>query len=474
MTQIDNNTANNNNNTAKPKTSPPKKLLLVRFGKMGTLGWFEHNESHVLRTKPYVIINTSRGVELGQLVGACNYKGGQFRVTPEQTEAYFGPTETGQPVVSETGTFVRFATPEDLREQQHLEMSAVEEAKSCERLVREMNLPMKIVEAEHLFGGERIVIYFTSEGRVDFRELVKRMAKEYQTRIELRQIGSRDEAKLVGDYETCGQECCCKRYLKILAPVNMRMAKLQKATLDPSKISGHCGRLKCCLRYEDATYLQLRENLPRRNEIINTPQGQGKVFDVQILTQLVVVQFENGERQAWPVEELRAYNGQAPVESPCGKVCDNKCGQHTDQDDLQDTEAVSEEEKSTEAKDKLSDEKERPEDQSGRPSQSQQGQNRQDGGRDRNRKFKKRHNQNRSGNNPNNPNQNQNQNRNQNQGNRDRNQNQNRNPNQNRDRNQNRNQNQNRGNNNNNNRDRNRNNNEQRPNPQPRTENNDQ
>jgi cell fate regulator YaaT (PSP1 superfamily) len=462
MTQIE------NNNTAKPKT-PPKKLLLVRFGKMGTLGWFEHNEAHVPKTKPHVIVNTSRGVELGQLVGAVNYKSGQFRITPEQTEAYFGPTETGQPVVTETGTFVRFATPEDIREQQHLELSAVEEAKACERLTHEMNLPMKIVEAEHLFGGERIVIYFTSEGRVDFRELVKRMAKEYQTRIELRQIGSRDEAKLVGDYETCGQECCCKRYLKILAPVNMRMAKLQKATLDPSKISGHCGRLKCCLRYEDATYLELRENLPRRNDTINTPQGQGRVYDVQILTQLVVVQYENGERQAWPVEELRVFNGGAPAEAPCGKVCDKKCGQAGEYD-FSEMESAVEAEAPAETEEKPSLEKELPNEPAEKPSQQPpqqgQGQNRQDGNRDRNRnkKFKKRNNQNRGGNNPNNPNQNPNQN----QGNRDRNQNQNRNPNQNRDRNQN----QNRGNNNNN---RNRNNNGgQQDNPQPRTETNEQ
>jgi cell fate regulator YaaT (PSP1 superfamily) len=299
--------------TAKPK-GQPKKLMLIRFGRMGTLGWFEHNETQIPHTKTHAIIKTSRGLELGRIVGQGNYRSGQFRSTPEQVAEYFGPTETGQPVITEMGSFVRFATHEDLHEQQHLEQSAMAEAKTCEKFTREMNLPMKIVDAEHLFGGERIVIYFTSEGRVDFRELVKRLAKEYQTRIELRQIGSRDEARLIGDYETCGQECCCKRYLKILAPVNMRMAKLQKATLDPSKISGHCGRLKCCLRYEDDTYQELREKLPKKNVVVSTPQGPGHVVDVQILTQLVVVQSESGERQAWPLEEIRVLdNSSAPA-----------------------------------------------------------------------------------------------------------------------------------------------------------------
>ena len=126
---------------------------------------------------------------------------------------------------------------------------------------------MKIVDAEHIFGGERIVFYFMAEGRVDFRELVRKLAQEYQTRIEMRQIGSRDEAKLLGDVESCGQECCCLQFLQLLKPVNMRMAKMQKATLDPSKISGYCGRLKCCLRYEDETYMDLKKSLPRKRRV---------------------------------------------------------------------------------------------------------------------------------------------------------------------------------------------------------------
>ena len=142
-----------------------------------------------------------------------------------------------------------------------------------------------------------------ADNRVDFRELVKRLAQEYQTRIEMRQIGSRDEAKLLGDVETCGQPCCCQRFLKALKPVNMRMAKMQKATLDPTKISGYCGRLKCCLRYEDQTYLELKKKLPIRSALVRTPDGEGKVVDTQILTQLVCVEKESGERDVYPVDD---------------------------------------------------------------------------------------------------------------------------------------------------------------------------
>jgi len=139
---------------------------------------------------------------------------------------------------------------------------------------------------------------------VDFRELVKKVAHEYQTRIEMHQIGSRDEAKLLGDVESCGQQCCCQRFLKLLKPVNMRMAKMQKATLDPAKISGYCGRLKCCLRYEDKTYTELKKRLPKKNTRVKTKQGQGKVVDTQILTQLVMVEYESGEKAAVGADEL--------------------------------------------------------------------------------------------------------------------------------------------------------------------------
>ncbi len=298
---------------AKPKGAKNTKSMLVSYGRLGLMGWFEHNEPTIPKLNSRVIIKTERGLELGRVVGVHNYRAGQYRNTPEQVESYFGNLGPNSPV-GPGGEFVRFATHEDLREQEHLVQSEQEEIACCEKYIKEFNLPMRVVDAEHLFGGERIVYYFSSEGRVDFRELVKTLAREYQTRIELRQIGARDEAKLISDFETCGQQCCCSRFLKILEPVNMRMAKLQKATLDPSKISGHCGRLKCCLRYEDKTYMDLKDRLPHRNSTVRTPKGTGRVVDVQILTQLVVVQDALGDRQAWPVDELLPMDQAAAAE----------------------------------------------------------------------------------------------------------------------------------------------------------------
>jgi len=288
----------------KPKQAKNKKYILVRFSRMNTLGFFEHNETSIPKMPTRVVVKTDRGLELGRLVGQlCPYKAGQFRLSHEQIKKYFDKSDIDISL-DPAGRFIRYATTDDLSEERHLQKIADEELKSCRRFVKEMNLPMKIVDAEHIFGGERIIFYFMSDGRVDFRELVKKIAHEHQTRIEMRQIGSRDEAKLLGDVESCGQQCCCIRFLKALKPVNMRMAKMQKATLDPSKISGYCGRLKCCLRYEDKTYTELKKNLPKKNATVKTRYGQGKVVDTQIMTQLVVIEHDNGTKIAVPVEEL--------------------------------------------------------------------------------------------------------------------------------------------------------------------------
>ncbi len=282
-----------------------KRYMLVRYGRMDTLGFFEHRENKISKVKRRVVIKTDRGLELGYLVGQLTaYKGGQFKLSEEQIKDYFENSDIDF-TPSQAGKFVRYATAADVSEERHLSKIATEEMECCRHFVKEMDLPMKIVDVEHVFGGERIIFYFMSDGRVDFRELVKRIAQEYQTRIEMRQIGSRDEAKLLGDVESCGQQCCCQRFLKLLKPVNMRMAKMQKATLDPAKISGYCGRLKCCLRYEDETYNELKKRLPKKNTKVKTKHGQGKVVDTQILTQLVIVESESGEKVAIPVEEIQ-------------------------------------------------------------------------------------------------------------------------------------------------------------------------
>ncbi len=304
-----------------PKQAKSKKYMLVRYGRMNNLGFFEHNETKIAKTISRVVVKTDKGLELGYLVGQLTcYKEGRFKLSDERLKKYFEDSDMDLPG-ARVGKFVRCATAADLNEEQHLQKIARDEIESCKRFAQEMNLPMKIVDAEHIFGGERIVFYFMAEGRVDFRELVKRLAHEYQTRIEMRQIGSRDEAKLLGDVESCGQECCCRRFLKLLKPVNMRMAKMQKATLDPSKISGYCGRLKCCLRYEDKTYTELKKRLPRKNTKVRTKHGQGKVVDTQILTQLVVIEYDNGEKVAMPIDEIDIV---PPAEDKKDKPDDSK------------------------------------------------------------------------------------------------------------------------------------------------------
>lgn len=313
----------------KPRQAKHKKYMLVRYGRMSTLGFFEHRETKISKINPRVVIKTDRGLELGYLVGRlAAYKGGQLKLSEEQIHEYFDNSDIDFSP-GKVGKFIRYATTADVSEEGHLRKIAKEEMECCRHFAKEMDLPMKIVDAEHVFGGERIIFYFMSDGRVDFRELVKRIAQEYQTRIEMRQIGSRDEAKLLGDVESCGQQCCCQRFLKLLKPVNMRMAKMQKATLDPAKISGYCGRLKCCLRYEDETYTELKKRLPKKNTRVKTKHGQGKVVDTQILTQLVVVEYEDGEKVTIPVDEIKII----PVPAKTEKEQDNTPNSKQDNED---------------------------------------------------------------------------------------------------------------------------------------------
>jgi len=163
---------------------------------------------------------------------------------------------------------------------------------------------MELVDVEHIFGGERIVFYFLAEKRVDFRDLVKDLAREYKTRIEMRQIGVRDEAKLLADYGDCGKPVCCNSHMTSMPPVSMRMAKLQKSTLDPSKISGRCGRLKCCLRFEQDVYDEFQRQMPPPGERILTRKGQGHVLSQEILARKLLVQFEDGRRVIVEADEV--------------------------------------------------------------------------------------------------------------------------------------------------------------------------
>jgi cell fate regulator YaaT (PSP1 superfamily) len=201
------------------------------------------------------------------------------------------------------GSIQREATLADEQEYQQIQKSLEQDFEVCKGLIRETGLPMSLVDVERIFGGELVVVYFTADDRVDFRELVKKLALKFQTRIEMRQIGARDEAKLLADYGDCGQPVCCNNHLTSMPPVSMRMAKLQKATLDPNKISGRCGRLKCCLRYENDTYEELVANMPPPGSEIVTPQGKAKVIGQEILGQQLLVVTEDDRRILIPVTD---------------------------------------------------------------------------------------------------------------------------------------------------------------------------
>jgi len=281
---------------AEPSSGPPVELgegdregrcVLARYGRMGHIGVFGHELDPPPAPGSKVVVRSERGAELAQVLIHMGGESEPWSISDESLDRYLQASGPEYPL-SRGGRILRVATAQDLNDQQHLDQSASEEAAFCRQQIAQFGLEMKLIFVEHLLGGERIVFYFVAEQRVDFRELVRDLAGRYHTRIEMRQVGARDEARLVADYERCGRRCCCQEFLKLLKPVSMRMAKSQKATLDPAKISGRCGRLMCCLRYEDRTYEELQAKLPRKKIWIRTADGVvGKVLEVQILTQLV-------------------------------------------------------------------------------------------------------------------------------------------------------------------------------------------
>lgn len=207
------------------------------------------------------------------------------------------------------GSIQREMTEEDENELAKTLERSLAEAETCENLIRELALPMDLVEVERVFGGERVVVYYLAEGRIDFRELVKRLAHEFQTRVEMRQIGVRDEAKLLADYGDCGKPLCCNTHLMKMPPVSMKMAKLQKATLDPNKISGRCGRLKCCLRYEYDIYEENSKSLPRIGSDVVTANGRGKVLNQELLSRHLLLQLEDNRRVMIHADEVLSVIG---------------------------------------------------------------------------------------------------------------------------------------------------------------------
>lgn len=234
-----------------------------------------------------VIARTERGVEYAIVL-----------TEPERVAA-----DSGRPGVE----VLRKATDEDILRHRQLDSEGrSDEFKYARDRIEARGLPMKVVRVEKLFGGGRVIFYFLAEGRVDFRDLVRDLAREYRMRIELKQIGARDEAKILGDVSYCGRELCCSSWIREMRPVTMKMAKNQKSTLDPSKISGMCGRLLCCLRYEDEVYTELRKNLPKRGKrvrILSTDQT-GMVLNQEVLASQCLVLLDRGGTANVPGDDL--------------------------------------------------------------------------------------------------------------------------------------------------------------------------
>lgn len=248
-------------------------IIGVRFKEGGKVYYFDPLDFKI-KKGDHVIVETARGLEYGEVV-----------VPPIEVD--------DKEIVSPLKSVVRIATHKDTRQMQINKNKEKEAFKICLEKIAKHGLDMKLIDVEYTFDANKILFYFTSGGRVDFRELVKDLAAVFKTRIELRQIGVRDEAKMVGGYGICGRRLCCAAHLSDFQPVSIKMAKEQSLSLNPSKISGNCGRLMCCLKYEQDCYEELIKITPREGAVVITPCGNGVVISSQFLRGKVKVKLDN-------------------------------------------------------------------------------------------------------------------------------------------------------------------------------------
>ncbi len=255
-----------------------KRIIGVRFRTAGKIYFFDPKEFEVKRGD-HVIVETARGVEYGTVVGAP-------REVPDE--------EVVQPLKE----VIRIATQKDDEQQARNKDKEKEAFKICLEKIANRGLEMKLIDAEYTFDNNKVLFYFTADGRVDFRELVKDLASVFRTRIELRQIGVRDETKIRGGIGICGRPLCCHAHLSDFIPVSIKMAKEQNLSLNPTKISGVCGRLMCCLKHEEDTYEEINKRLPGVGDYVTTPDGlKGEVTSVNVLRELVKVIVESGDEK---------------------------------------------------------------------------------------------------------------------------------------------------------------------------------
>ncbi|QTN01239.1 stage 0 sporulation protein [Sediminibacillus dalangtanensis] len=261
------------------------EVIGVRFKKAGKIYYFDP-AGNIISKDDYVIVETVRGIEFGKVVISNK------RVDEED-------------VVLPLKKVIRLATEKDKLSVVENQESSHEAHRICEQKIREHNLDMNLVEVEYTFDRNKVIFYFTADGRVDFRNLVKDLASVFKTRIELRQIGVRDEAKLLGGVGPCGRMLCCSTFLGDFEPVSIKMAKDQNLSLNPAKISGLCGRLMCCLKYENDEYETAKKILPDLGEKITTGYGAGKVVGLNILERLVQIEIPEKERVIeYTIDEL--------------------------------------------------------------------------------------------------------------------------------------------------------------------------
>lgn len=271
----------------------------IRFKNAGKIYYFDPDNIPVTSGE-CAIVETARGIEFGEVV--------------------IGPKQVGEDdIIAPLKKVLRIADDEDKAKNAENKNKEQKAFDICLKKIEEHGLSMKLVDVEYTFDNNKVIFYFTADGRVDFRELVKDLASVFKTRIELRQIGVRDEAKMVGGLGPCGRSMCCATFLGEFEPVSIKMAKEQNLSLNPTKISGICGRLMCCLKYEQDTYEVIRRKLPRVGSIVNTPDGQGEVVENSVVNEAVKVKIvtKDGEEEtkAYPISTVDIIKGSTEAEA---------------------------------------------------------------------------------------------------------------------------------------------------------------
>ena len=265
-----------------------KSIVGVRFKKPGKIYFFDPRNLNINK-QDKVIVETSMGQEIGEVVI-------NKRLVPEKS------------LTAPLKKVIRVATSKDLKHQESNRQKEKEAFKICEEKIKKHKLDMNLTEVEYKFDNSKILFYFTADGRIDFRELVKDLAAIFKTRIELRQIGVRDEVRKIGGNGVCGRELCCCSFLGSFETVSIKMAKEQNMSLNPTKISGNCGRLMCCLKYEQNVYEEKLKRLPKLGAIVKTEDGEGTVDSIETLKEIIRVKFKDGEDtfyKKYPASEVK-------------------------------------------------------------------------------------------------------------------------------------------------------------------------